>query len=875
MGHDTKSRATLLAEVRGAPNPHQALAAAVRGKPWPPALQADLAAALRTHGAHDGDIADLCGDATATVNGAATQVQTRPERRETVTKDGTACVKWRFDNFSGGHIDSVRTVGKDIFREPTGVKGPFKPLYHKYLDLTYPIVVCEGEKATDAVCESGHQATCWPGGANAMDAIKDCAEWLDSEGAVGFVLWADNDDPGRKAMERFAESCAAPCVTIMHGDEKDDAADLPIERRRDLLDSAIDELAGVANNGSQMEGDEEPQTDSAEEPTLQDVKTVKELAGLMARRYGQPMPTSGHWHDVYKAIGAIERRSVQDGNHIDAAKLKALIMSDDVRMRDAAELATAISDRLSDEGLPPLTLDEGGDGFARSFRGHCYNCRKMGFGLWNFDKGALSATHKACGLTFARVQRDFDLLPPKLEAEPDPEPPPRASSSTDHVSSHILFAEEFAARAKGDWLQDDDAKKWWHWDGKRWREDTHKARALMMTAIRDATADDPKDAKKWRTASHVSGALSVASDLDGMSVRASQHFDRKANLLGLPTGRVLDLDSATVRDAERDDFITMSVAVEPEDGELENWLRFLDTTFEPFGDGKAQLIAALRGWLKDMLYGSVRCAHRDDHSFVFLQGDAGTGKSTLANVIKDMMGSYGRAVSGDRVVGDKDDHRQWLARLDRARMVVVSEPPRRVLKAEIINCLTSGDVIEANFMRQNSFDFSAVAHLIMYGNERPLTNSPGIYRRMRLLEMNTPPVEPDSELPAKLKAEQGRILRWILDSPNTDEHWPAEINAAVRQYELENDAVQQWLNERTVPSLGGKITSAAGYADYQQWAKDSGYKPFGKAAFSRQLGTHFIEVGRDRVDGRPQGTYRGIKLASDVPDGLDELEPPF
>ena len=158
--------------------------------------------------------------------------------------------RWRFVNQRGDHVDSVRIhepSGKKVYREPKGMKGPWLPLYHRHLDFDSPIVVCEGEKTTDAVWEAGYQATCWLGGSGARGVIGRCAKWLVKNGAKRFVLWPDDDDVGEKAMTMFADACRGACVVVresVDGVKGADAADFPIERCAELIQQALARLNG-------------------------------------------------------------------------------------------------------------------------------------------------------------------------------------------------------------------------------------------------------------------------------------------------------------------------------------------------------------------------------------------------------------------------------------------------------------------------------------------------------------------------------------------------------------------------------------------------------------------------------------------------------
>lgn len=104
-----------------------------------------------------------------------------------------------------------------------------------------PIVICEGEKATDAVREAGYLATTCMGGAQAVGLT----DWSPLEGRP-VVYWRDKDRGGRHSAEKMLELLRAARVGSCHLVEPPadapvgfDAADAPPDQRRAMIERAL------------------------------------------------------------------------------------------------------------------------------------------------------------------------------------------------------------------------------------------------------------------------------------------------------------------------------------------------------------------------------------------------------------------------------------------------------------------------------------------------------------------------------------------------------------------------------------------------------------------------------------------------------------
>lgn len=153
-----------------------------------------------------------------------------PRQRDWIIRaaDGTAlAVHRRFDRPDGSKTvlwfgPDGRTPSK---RGTTCVVDPRKlPLYGVHdLAPTGPVVVCEGEKAADALRSRGIAAVGTVCGA----ASIPCDESLAALAGRDVVLWPDNDDPGVAHMSRIASRLPATPRVVVWNDAppKGDAAD--------------------------------------------------------------------------------------------------------------------------------------------------------------------------------------------------------------------------------------------------------------------------------------------------------------------------------------------------------------------------------------------------------------------------------------------------------------------------------------------------------------------------------------------------------------------------------------------------------------------------------------------------------------------------
>ena len=107
-------------------------------------------------------------------------------------------------------------------------------------------------------------------------------------------------------------------------------------------------------------------------------------------------------------------------------------------------------------------------------------------------------------------------------------------------------------------------------------------------------------------------------------------------------------------------------------------------------------------------------------------------------------------------------------------------------------------------MRRNSIEFVSHVHVMATGNTSP-TGQAGIWRRLVQYECRFKPTEEqkDTELPAKLRAEAGRILQWALTGDVDEPPLPAELAAAAEAVRDEQDRSRRGYAKDGARTRGG------------------------------------------------------------------------
>ncbi len=446
-------------------------------------------------------------------------------------------------------------------------------------------------------------------------------------------------------------------------------------------------------------------------------------------------------------------------------------------------------------------------------------------------------------MTFDETLRDIDgAVPPNEDGS--------YYESTDLGNARRLAAAHgHQLRYVAEW------SKWIYWTGQRWQLDLtgevqRRTKQTVEAILDEARANSDSTLFKWglRSQSHagLNNCINVAASEPGIPILVG-HLDADPWLLNVANG-TLDLRTGRLRDHDPADLITKATAVtwDPD---------AVCPTFERF---LTQVIPseAIRDFLGRHLGYSLTGLTSEQVLVLFI-GVGANGKSTLTNLIQQLLGEYAGPAPPRLLVTDKhSEHPTQVADLLGKRLVVAQEVQQgHALDEEMVKVLTGGDQLKARRMREDYWAFTPTHKLILAANHKPrITGTDhAIWRRIRLVPFDVviPAEHQDHDLAAKLHTELPGILNWALAGCAT---WlrdgleaPDEITLATDTYRQEQDVVAQFINECCVTNPVVKVRSSELYDTYKAWSERNGLRALSQKSLAPRLEDRGLAREEDRL----------------------------
>lgn len=418
-------------------------------------------------------------------------------------------------------------------------------------------------------------------------------------------------------------------------------------------------------------------------------------------------------------------------------------------------------------------------------------------------------------------------------------------------------------------------KKWITWNGYHWAVDrenrvrvTARDMARLVFSLADKIVDSDirkaylSNARKCESDKGIKSLLGLAEPLLTVSAAA---LDANPRLLNCRNG-TLDLATGELRPHNSADFITrMANLYYDPAATCPQWLAFLEVIM----GGNLALIAYLQRALGYSLTGLT-----SEQCLFLLHGTGANGKSTLIEVVRGIIGEYGRQTEFSTFIERKNPSvRNDIARLQGARFVAASEVGEsKWLDEALVKQVTGGDTISARYLYGEYFEFVPMFKIWLAANHKPQIRGTdnGIWRRIHLIPFNVtiPPEQRDKNLVAKLMTEASGILLWMA---NGCREWyraglqmPAEVEGATKDYRDEEDTVAQFIADHCIVEPNAFVGVTPMFAEYIKWCDSTSQRPLS----AREFGDRLTQRSFQKKKTKSHRQWVGIGLrANEVTEG--------
>ena len=418
--------------------------------------------------------------------------------------------------------------------------------------------------------------------------------------------------------------------------------------------------------------------------------------------------------------------------------------------------------------------------------------------------------------------------------------------------------------------------KWYIWNGKYWEDDergriTELALKTIRSIVDEANSVTDEDARrelikhslKSENISRLKAMLSIASDLNGLTIKPEEldadiwKLNCKNGVLDLKTGELLPHDKKYL-------MTKICNASYDEKASAPTWLEFLNT----ITNGSKELMRYLQKAIGCCLTGDV-----SEQSLFILYGTGSNGKSTFIRAVTDLLGNeYAQYTQSKTLMEKKNDTQSNdLACLRGARLVAALElDENQRLSEGFVKSLTGGDKVKARFLYSEYFIFMPQFKIFLSCNHKPIIKDTthSFWRRVKLIPFayTVPEDKKDKQLPEKLSKELDGILTWAVEGCML---WqkegltvPSEVKAATEGYRDDMDTFSQFLGESCDFAPEARVANKDLRVVYEQWCRANGEYPVGQKVFSSRLIERGFANKRSGTNGSRE--WQGIKLKADI-----------
>lgn len=444
-----------------------------------------------------------------------------------------------------------------------------------------------------------------------------------------------------------------------------------------------------------------------------------------------------------------------------------------------------------------------------------------------------------------------------------------------------------------------EKNEWYHFNGIRWNKENKNfnLRVLIINEVFQKVEEyrkqlikdnaDEEIIKTYHTILKIlgSGTRLNCLELEFYNSNFYKIIDQRKYLIGFDNG-VYDLETYTFRKGVASDYISLSTnyifTEYNETCPLWNELEDIIEKIIPDPDTRLFILKALASTLDGYT--------RDEKFYIFAgkNGIGGSGKSTISDLLLQVLGDYGGTAPVTLMTSKREsanNANSALVNIRNKRAIIMGEPEAHdCIQAGTMKALTGGDKVSTRELHATQIEFKPHAKFMINVNKIPPMSDydGGVMRRTLVTEFTSKFVDEPKE-PNEFKINRDLKNKLVEYAPvffcmlvkyykiyREEGLRPPEIVTKVTlKYELVNNAMKQFINERIKP--GGYMTrdevQEAYKSDMMLKSQFPSCNRFYKQ-LENTLGVEF-EKGRNNIV-RIKGF--SFRLVNDTEDSDDESE---
>lgn len=380
---------------------------------------------------------------------------------------------------------------------------------------------------------------------------------------------------------------------------------------------------------------------------------------------------------------------------------------------------------------------------------------------------------------------------------------------------------EMFAHSMSDTLRCASGSQWYLRQGFLWRKaELHSVEMKVKEFIRSFETVDSQSSKmkKWmESAERIKNVIKLARSEESLAVDVDD-LDSDPFLLGVANG-VLDLRNGELLQQDAESLITKRTPVDfVPNAECPRFEEFLSQLFS----SNAEIIDYIQ-----RVFGYLLTGDTSEQVLFYLHGSGANGKSTLVDVLNQLLGEYSIGVDAGKFSLTSRSYEAEVARMPGVRLVTTQEIGLGKLNESLIKELTGEQRVTARELYKASFDFQPQMKLVFQSNYPPqiVGVDNGIWRRIQAIRFEAEFIgqSADASLKNSLRAELSGILNWALVGYQQWRmeglRYPAVWDGNLIAYRNSGDVVGAWIRARCRESVGKKTQLQALRSDFEDYCQ--------------------------------------------------------